>query len=465
MFNKSLKKDFGKKRMKKRLAALFLAGVMMLTACGKSGSGTEQGGGKEPQSESNISSEVISTGEGISANKGHTTNLSAEMTRGTVADATENEEKSYINATANLSFALLKYLTANEEGNVMISPESIVTALTMTENGAKGNTLNEMIKVFCPDLTLEEYNKAVAGFNNKLTSTEPRCFTMANSIWLRNAEELVINSDFLQTNVDYHNAEFFTADFDDQTLKDVNNWVNEKTNGMIPETLKELNPETQMLLINAAAFEAEWAAEYEEKQIKEGETFTNAKGEKETVTMLSSTESGYITLNGGEGFVKYYKGYDYAYVALLPGEGVSADEYLESLKGEDFIKAYNDRDYDTDVYVNMPEFKSDYDTSLVEPFKELGMKEAFTDNADFSGMLASGKKELKIGEIIHKTHIEVDRKGTKAAAVTVVEMDKCSAVMEPTSPKFITLDRPFVYAIIETDTGLPVFLGTVDSIE
>ncbi len=459
MFNKSLKKDFGKKSMKKRAAALFLAGAMMLTACGKSSSE------KKPEQNTNISTDVINNGEEISAETGHTTNLSANMSRNVVTDPTENEEQSYINATANLSFELLKYLAVHEEGNIMISPESIVTALTMTENGAGGNTLNEMIQVFCPDLTLEEYNKAVAGFNTKLTSTEPRCFAMANSIWVRNSEELKINSGFLQTNVDYHNAEFFTADFDHQTLTDVNNWVNDKTNGMIPETLKELNPDTQMLLINAAAFEAEWAEEYEENQIKEGETFTTAKGQEQKVTMLSSTESGYIALNGGEGFVKYYKGCDYAYVAILPAEGVSADEYLANLKGEDFVKAYQNRDNSLDVYVNMPEFKSDYETSLVEPFKSLGMNEAFSDNADFSGMLASSKKELKIGDIIHKTHIEVDRKGTKAAAVTVVEMDKCTAVQETVSPKFITLDRPFVYAIIETDTGLPVFLGTVDSIE
>ncbi len=465
MLNKGFR-NFSGKGLKKHIAALAMAGIMMLTACGKSSGEVKPGRTENPISESNIVTEVNREGNAISAPQGVTTNLSASLTRGEVTNSTESEEGAFINATANLSFALMKYLTQNGDGsNVMISPESVITALAMTENGAKGETLNEMLEVLGGGMTLDQYQKAVAGFNRKLTSTEPACLTMANSIWMRNAEGMKINGDFLQTNVDYHNSEFFLADFDEQTLNDVNAWVNEKTNGMIPETLDHLNPETMMLLINAAAFEAKWMDEYEETQVHEGRTFTNAKGKEETVTMLNSTEHGLIELNGGQGFVKKYEGGQYAYVAILPGEGVSAEEYLAGLNGEDFIKAYQNRSFEKDIIVNMPEFKSDYSISLIDAFKKLGMETALSDAAQFGGMLESGADDLKIGDIIHKTHIEVDRNGTKAAAVTVVEMDKCSVEMNPETPVFITLDRPFVYAIVETDTGLPVFLGTVNTVE
>ena len=490
MINKEYR-NLSRKGLKKRIAALAMAGVMMLTACGKSGgsgeggasqgtaigqgvtttlpgTGENPGQGDEPGAGQggNISTEVKKEGNGIGAPQGVTTNLSASITRGEVTNSTESEEEAFINATANLSLAFMKYLTQNGDGsNVMISPESVITALAMTENGAKGETLNEMLEVLGGGMTLDQYQKAVAGFNGKLTSTEPACLSMANSIWMRNSEEMKISESFLQTNVDYHNSEFFLADFDNNTLNDVNSWVNEKTNGMIPKTLDQLSPDTMMLLINAAAFEAKWMDEYEETQVHEGRTFTNAKGEEETVTMLNSTEYGLIELNGGQGFVKKYEGGQYAYVAILPGEGVSADEYIAGLKGEDFIKAYQNRSFEKNIIVNMPEFKSDYDISLIDAFNSLGMTTALSDAAQFGGMLESGEDILKIGDIIHKTHIEVDRNGTKAAAVTVVEMEKCSAEMEPASPVFITLDRPFVYAIVETDTGLPVFLGTVNTVK
>ena len=119
------------------------------------------------------------------------------------------------------------------------------------------------------------------------------------------------------------------------------------------------------------------------------------------------------------------------------------------------------------VYAEIPEFKYDYKTKLSDQLKDMGMEIAFSDNADFSGMLASGLPELKIAEVIHKTHIEVDRKGTKAAAVTVVEMEKCAGIREenPRKTVKVILDRPFMYAIVNTETGLPVFLGTVNSVK
>lgn len=461
-------KTFGKKGMKRKLAAATLAGIMMLSACGKNtGSGktggtSEAGGGAGGQE---IATEVTRNGEGVSAPAGITTNLSAGLTGSGVVEATSEEEETFLNETADLSFELMRYLTKGENGNVMISPESIITALVMTENGAAGETLDQMMSVLCGGLTLEQYNKAVSGFNRKLVSTQPASLSMANSIWMRNDPELAVNSSFLQTNIDYHDSEFFVAEFDNGTLNDVNGWISDKTNKMIPEALQELRPETQMLLINAAAFEAKWMDEYEEMQVKEDRIFTNSAGKEENVTMLSSSENGLITLNGGQGFAKFYEGGEFAYVALLPAEGVSAEEYLLGISGEDFLKAYRDRNYTRDIIAMIPEYSSDYDTSLVNAFEELGMTEPFSNSADFSGMLASGRSQLKIGDIIHKTHIDVDRNGTRAAAVTIVEMDKASDVMEEEPPVMITLDRPFVYAIVEAETGLPVFLGIVNTVE
>ncbi|MCR5149280.1 MAG: serpin family protein [Eubacterium sp.] len=468
------------KGFKRRMAVSLLAGMMLLSACGKTG--TKEGNTREVNkitteadngnngkngnngSSLNLNTEVTKKDGGISAEKGKTTNLSASLDKGTVTDPTKEQEVAFVRGTASFSFDMMKSLVARDKGqNVMISPDSIITALAMTENGAKDDTLKCMQQVMCKELSLEEYNLALSGFNKKLTGAEKVSFNAANSIWLKNDGQINISQDFLQTNVDYHDAEFYMADFDEKTVEDINGWINDKTKGMIPQMLDKINEDTLMYLINAIAFEGEWREEYTDDQISTDRQFTNAKGETETVTMLHSTEQGYISLKDGLGFVKYYKGNEFAYVAILPPEGMGADEYISSISGEDFIDAYNNRNTYTDAHVTMPEYTSDYNVSLKDTLKNMGMELAFSDVADFSKMTANGESVLKIGDVLHKTHIEVDRKGTKAAAATIVAMDTEAAVA-PEESVIITLDRPFVYAIVETDTGLPVFLGTVNSV-
>lgn len=463
MMRKNFKKTGLKGRAyKRKLAALFIAGMLTFTACGKAAEPNS------PREVKNPINTIQTSGTGVTAPKGNSVNLSATVTRGQVGESTEAVEKEFIQNTANFAFELMKLLIKENAGeNVMISPDSIITALGMTENGAGTTTLEEMRKILGGELTLEEYNKALSGFNKMLTDSSNVTFNSANSIWVRNTEEMEISKAFLQSVVDYYDSEFYIADFNNQTVDDINAWVNEKTNKMIPSVIDKLDEDAQMLLINAIAFEGEWADEYKESQIREGRQFNNAKGIKEEAVMLASSEEGLISLNGGVGFGKAYKGGQFEFVAILPPEGVGADEFINGISGEDFVNAYLNRDYDPMVYAEIPEFKYDYKTKLGDQLKDMGMEIAFSDYADFSGMLASGLPELKIAEVIHKTHIEVDRKGTKAAAVTVVEMEKCSAIREenPRKTVKVILDRPFVYAIVNSGTGLPVFLGTVNSVE
>lgn len=461
MMRKNFKKTGLKGRAyKRKLAALFIAGMLTFTACGKAGEPNS------PREVKNPINTVQTSGTGITAPKGNSVNLSATVTRGQVGESTEAVEKEFIQNTANFAFELMKLLIKENAGeNVMISPDSIITALGMTENGAGTTTLEEMRKILGGELTLEEYNKALSGFNKMLTDSSNVTFNSANSIWVRNTEEMEISKAFLQSVVDYYDSEFYIADFNNQTVDDINAWVNEKTNKMIPSVIDKLDEDNRMLLINAIAFEGEWAEQYEEGQVHEDRTFTNAKGETEKAVMLSSAESGLITLKGGQGFRKSYRGGEFEFVAILPPEGVSAEEYIEGITGAEFIEAYNNKDFTPQIIANIPEFKYDYSTSLKNPLISMGMQESFTDTADFSGMLASGKRDLKIGDVIHKTHIELDRNGTKAAAVTAVVMDVCSAEPEVRETVTITLDRPFVYAIVNSGTGLPVFLGTVNSVE
>ena len=456
-----MKYKFAGNKKSMRVFALILAMMVCFAGCGKGKSSN-----KENSTGNNITLQSTEKGDVITANQGMSVKLGADMTKSDVPSSTVDEEEAFRKATANLAFKLMKALTKKEPGkNIMISPDSIITALAMTMNGAKGETLEEMLGVLGAGMTLEEYNKALSGYNKRLSSLEGVKFAVANSIWIRNTPELQVCKDFIQSNIDYYDANIFVADFDEKTVDDINGWVNDNTKGMINKLLDEITEDKMMYLINALSFEAQWADQYELGQIIEDSIFTTSDGKEQKCVMLEDKMNGLIRLNGGLGFEKSYEGGQYSFVALLPPEGMSAEEYLDSINGEDYLKALNDKDYEPDLITKLPEFSYDYDTSLSETLKDLGMPGAFESTADFSGMCDPSLMNLWIGDVLHKTHIELDRNGTKAAAVTAVVM--CGEAMAIEEPEriYITLDRPFVYAIVDNSTDLPVFLGIVNSIE
>ena len=209
MMRKNFKKTGLKGRAyKRKLAALFIAGMLTFTACGKAAEPNS------PREVKNPINTIQTSGTGVTAPKGNSVNLSATVTRGQVGESTEAVEKEFIQNTANFAFELMKLLIKENAGeNVMISPDSIITALGMTENGAGTTTLEEMRKILGGELTLEEYNKALSGFNKMLTDSSNVTFNSANSIWVRNTEEMEISKAFLQSVVDYYDSEFYIADF------------------------------------------------------------------------------------------------------------------------------------------------------------------------------------------------------------------------------------------------------------
>ena len=179
------------------------------------------------------------------------------------------------------------------------------------------------------------------------------------------------------------------------------------------------------------------------------------------VWMLNGTENTYVKIGGANGFIKPYKGGELAFIGLETPEDMTVDEFVRNLDAEDFIKGCKERSYDYDVITTMPEFKYDYDTSLVDTLFDLGIHDAFNDfTADFTG-ITPPEQPLVISDVLHKTHIELDRNGTKAAAATAVVMEKASAAPVQKQKITVTLDHPFVYAIIDTETGIPLFIGVL----
>lgn len=348
-----------------------------------------------------------------------------------------------------------------EEKNVLISPLSVLCALSMTANGAKDETLSQMESVLGMDVA--SLNTYVKAYKDALPNSDKYKLSLANSIWFTDDERFTVNEDFLQTNADYYSADIYKAPFDRTTLNDINKWVKDKTDGMIPSILDQIPPDAIMYLVNALAFEAEWQDIYEKHQVRDS-VFTKEDGTKQKAEMMYADEYKYLELENGAGFIKNYAGRKYAFAALLPNEGVSVSDLVSSIDGEVLYNTLSNPSSEH-VVTGIPKFEFEYGTDLAGVLSDMGMPNAFNPYlSDFSGLGTSTGGNIFISRVLHKTYISVGERGTRAGAATVIEMTDGAAV-EPLEPKEVILDRPFVFMLIDTETSLPFFIGTVMDIK
>lgn len=384
----------------------------------------------------------------------------ADLTEG-ITPATPDVPETAINdgAPKAADFAVRLFKQSCENGkNTLISPLSVLAALSLTVNGAKGETKAQMEQVL--GMSTDELNRFFYAYMKALPNTNKYKMRLANSIWFTSDESFTVEPAFLQTNADYYGASAYKTPFDKSTLNDINNWVKQKTDGMIPDILDRIPANAVMYLVNALAFEAEWAEIYEKDQVHEG-TFTREDGAKQNVDFMYSTEGFYLDGGNASGFIKYYSGGKYAFAALLPEEGLTVNDYVASLDGEALLKMLAAPQV-VPVEAKLPKFETEYSTEMSEVLKAMGMPGAFDPAfADFSGLGTSKAGNIFISRVIHKTFISVAEKGTKAGAATVIEMKAESADPFFEDQKYVLLDRPFVYMLIDTETNIPFFIGTM----
>lgn len=346
---------------------------------------------------------------------------------------------------------------AEKDENVLISPLSVLLALYMTANGADGQTKEQMMQMLGEDLNeyLNAYQESLPqGVNYKLN--------IANGIWFKDVESLQVEDEFLQANRDYFNAALYKAPFNDTTCKEINNWVKENTDGMIDGILDEIAPDAVLYLINALSFDAKWSKPYNKNSVRDDCIFTKEDGTEQKTTLMYSGEHIYLEDENATGFIKYYKENKYAFVAMLPKEGVTVANYMEWLTAEKLQETLANAKR-TSVNAAIPKFETEYDILLNDVLIQMGMQDAFSAaNADFTKMAASDRGNIFINRVLHKTFISVDEIGTKAGAVTAVEMTDESAPMEMYN---VYLNRPFVYLLIDCETNQPFFIGTLMDVE
>lgn len=371
----------------------------------------------------------------------------------TAAAGLTQEEKV---ALADFYMALARNTAASAK-NALLSPLSILSALSMTANGAGGETLRQMEEVL--GLSLARLNEGVSAYLAALPSKKGGKLNLANSIWLHADEGLTVERAFLQANADHYGASVYQAPFDEGTRREINRWVSKQTDGMVEDLIRELPGDALIYLINALTFDGEWNEIYKEQNIEKA-VFTTEGGEVRDVELMHSEEWSYLEHGRATGFLKDYVGGRYAFAALLPEQGLSVAEYLEDLTGQGLLETL-ERVQKVRVYAALPKYEGGNEVELSQALSALGIVDAFSpEQADFTPLARSDRGNLFISRVLHRTYIAVDERGTKAGAATAVEIWPGSAPIEA-EPKTVRLDRPFVYLILDRKTNLPIFLGTM----
>jgi len=354
--------------------------------------------------------------------------------------------------------ALFKEIASRVQGdtNIMISPLSATLALSMTYNGAAGTTKTAFENTLgFNGLTSSEINQSMDNLSNALTSVDPEVtFNLANSIWYRNT--FSVDSNFLNTDEKYYNAEVSALDFNNPGSVDIiNQWVNKETNGKIPAIINGISPSEMMILINATYFKGNWSSKFDPSKT-ENQPFYLQNGDVEQIpTMTQETQMGYLNTGTFSAVDLPYGRGNFSMILILPDKDKSLSDIENEMTGANWQQWTTLLNQKLDLTINLPKFKFSYSKILNNELSDLGLGIAFTDSADFSNINPAAS--LYISQVLQETYINVDEEGTEAAAATAVVVNGSSG----TQPTSISFDRPFFFAIKEKYTNAILFIGCV----
>lgn len=363
---------------------------------------------------------------------------------------------------AAFGLTLLKELRkADPAKNIFLSPASVSLILSLTLNGAQGPTRDGMLSALqLKGLSAEEVNAANQALQTVLANPDPKVqLSVSNSIWYR--QGLTLKAGLAETAKTHYGAAIKALDFDKaDSPKQINQWVQKQTNKKIDGVIDgEIPQDAVMYLINAIYFNGTWKKPFDPKQTREA-SFTRADGtSKQHPLMHMNDRMRYyaddrfqaVALPYGEGRISLY--------VLLPAKETGLDGLIGHLTPERWADLMT-RMPAREGILELPKVKLEYKTELNAAMKALGMAQALTPSqADFSGLFEGHGKDLYISKILHKSFLDLNERGTEAAAVTSVEVRLTSAPAD--GPFRMTVDLPFLMAIRDDQTGALLFVGAI----
>ncbi len=347
----------------------------------------------------------------------------------------------------------------NTGNNLIFSPASITSAIAMTAVGAKDNTYNEIRSVFYfPHNKTELSTSYFTVFGNQKEQSKYIKLYNANSLWIQKTLEL--SNDFLDVNREFFNSSLYYTDFfnnPEKSTNDINSWVSKHTNSRIKDLIKPsvIDKATRLVLVNALYFQGAWNEPFNEKQNTKDQ-FQIGKRDFITTTFMNKTMSVWYYSDKCLQIVEIpYQDNNYSLMIIIP-KSYKIYKKVEKLISYDFYKYYIDHKEMKGIDLSLPRFNTESEFDLNSALYDLGIKEAFTGSANFSGITTQEK--LYISKVIHKANITIDEKGTEAAAATAVTMRKTS--MANYSEK-VVINKPFIFILRNNENNLIYFVGKI----
>ncbi|MCC5657787.1 serpin family protein [Nostoc sp. XA010] len=345
-----------------------------------------------------------------------------------------------------------------DQKNVFISPSSVAIALAMTYNGASGTTQLAIAKTLeLQGLNLAEINSSyAAALKQLLDNSDPKVqLNIANSLWAN--KNFSFQPDFLQRIQYSYKAKVSNLNFQDRaTPSIINNWVKDNTNGKIDKIIEKIDPSQVLFLINAIYFKGKWSQEFNKSQTAQYPFYTTSGKPKQHPMMSQDGDYRYYESKQFQAVsLPYGKDGKFSFYIFLPKHNSNLKTFYQNLNVENWDK-WMTQFSKQKGFIRLPRFKSEYDVTLNDALKALGMEEAFSNKANFSGM----GKNFAISEVKHKTFVEVNEEGTEAAAATSVGI-VATAFREEPEPFRMIVDRPFFCAIRDNQTGRVLFTGSI----
>lgn len=376
------------------------------------------------------------------------------------SDVTSPESyNTFVSCTTDTALKILAY---NTDGNTAISPAATALSLGMIENSVNTETQKAIRTLLGgKTLTVDTVNQSAAYLTQRLKAfnSDTSYIDIANSFWL--SSSLTAKRSFLQRNQNFYELPAYKTDFSDShTSKKITNLVSTLTNGNITDYTARTDESTTMFMMNAAVVSDNWINEF---SASSKDTFSAAANTAQETTFLQSTEH-YITVEKGTGFVKSLKNTPCRFVALLPNEGVTPEKLIASLNGSEFLNAVTNQDATKFANISIPCFSASYTTDLKETLCNIGAKSLFADNADFS-KLCNGSALLK--SLPSCCSIILDENGiwgstaAKGGSQSSSQGENTSSTKQDDS---VIFNRPFVYAVVDNESGLPIIAGVINSV-
>lgn len=357
------------------------------------------------------------------------------------------------------AFKLLKSLYSEDGGNVVVSPLTVAMTTSMVANGADGMTLNEMKNLLGRPMNISDLNVYLHTYKDRLSDTEQAKLYYETALWFNSDKKCTPTNEFLENVANYYGADAYKESFS-SAVENINNWISNKTTQKIEYIVEEISSDAPMCVVNTTDFEADWAKPYSYDQVKDG-TFTDVSGNEKNTQMMSSFEYIYLEDDMGMGFIKYYSGENYAFIALRPDDYVSLGDYIDHLAVGGKLKYMLKWQKQEVVSATIPKFECEYSGGLADTLTSLGVGRAFdSENAELSN-IGTSDDNLYVDDIYTRTILRVTEKGTsKGTAASIGSSNDTAA-----KTHVITLDRPFVYMVVDCDNYLPIIIGAVNTIE